>query len=225
VNALKKLNQLFPGVYSFKGKMLTKNLVPGEKVYGERLMRLGGQEYREWNPRRSKLAAAMKNGLKHFPFKKDTNVLYLGSAEGTTVSHLSDVLEGSGLIAGVDISARVMRKFIMLCEQRKNLLPIMASANNPEAYKELVPQVDVLYQDVSQKNQAEIFLKNAQTFLKKGGFGLIAIKSRSIDVARKPAKIFQQEQAKMEQDFEIFQTMRLEPFEKDHVFIVGKKRN
>ena len=170
-----KLKELFPGVYFFKGKILTKNLVPGQKVYGERLFKISGKEYREWNPRRSKLAAALKNGLKYFPFKKESQVLYLGSAEGTTVSHLSDVLEGNGLIAGVDISARVMRKFIMLCEQRKNLLPVMASANKPETYQDFLPEkVDVLYQDVSQKNQPEIFLKNAQAFLKKGGFGLMA---------------------------------------------------
>ncbi|MGB9830780.1 MAG: fibrillarin-like rRNA/tRNA 2'-O-methyltransferase, partial [Fervidicoccus fontis] len=40
-------------------KLATINLVPGKKVYGERLYRIAGTEYREWIPYRSKLAGAI----------------------------------------------------------------------------------------------------------------------------------------------------------------------
>jgi fibrillarin-like pre-rRNA processing protein len=57
------------GVYIIKfedgsERLATRNLTPGRRVYGERLVKWGGAEYREWNPYRSKLAAAIANGLK-----------------------------------------------------------------------------------------------------------------------------------------------------------------
>ncbi|MEM4869459.1 MAG: fibrillarin-like rRNA/tRNA 2'-O-methyltransferase, partial [Desulfurococcaceae archaeon] len=44
-------------------RLATKNLVPGHRVYGERLFRFEGVEFREWNAFRSKFAAALLNGL------------------------------------------------------------------------------------------------------------------------------------------------------------------
>ena len=205
--------------------MATKNLVPGEKVYGENLFNLKGTEYREWKPFRSKLGAALKKGLKKFPFKAGSRVLYLGSAEGTTVSHLSDIVGEQGLIYGVDVSARVMRKFVSLCEKRKNLVPILASANHPEEYAQYIEgQVDVLFQDISQKNQTEIFIKNAERFLGKGKPALLALKARSIDVTKSPKKVFEQEKKKLGQAFRIVQEFSLKPFERDHAFYLLEKR-
>ena len=63
------LKEKFPGVYEFGGSILTRNLAPGKKVYGEEFKTIDGKEYRVWNPYRSKLGAAIKNGLKEFPIK------------------------------------------------------------------------------------------------------------------------------------------------------------
>ena len=219
------LKKIFPGVFLLGNRMATKNLVPGEKVYGESLFTLKGVEYREWKPFRSKLGAALKKGLKQFPFKEGSRVLYLGSAEGTTVSHLSDIVREKGVIYGVDISARVMRKFVSLCEQRNNLVPILASANHPEEYAQYIEgQVDVLFQDISQKNQTEIFIKNAEQFLGKGKSALLALKARSIDVTKSPKKVFEQEKAKLKPFFRIVQDLTLKPFERDHAFLLLEKR-
>ena len=69
------------------GEIATKNLTPGIKVYDEKLIREGEnadnnetsaeniEEYRIWNPRRSKLAAALLNGLQDFDLKNDSKVL------------------------------------------------------------------------------------------------------------------------------------------------------
>ncbi|MEO2241134.1 MAG: fibrillarin-like rRNA/tRNA 2'-O-methyltransferase, partial [Euryarchaeota archaeon] len=51
-------------------KPATENLVPGHQVYGERLVKQDGTEYRVWEPSRSKLAAMIMNGMEHFPFKE-----------------------------------------------------------------------------------------------------------------------------------------------------------
>jgi len=43
-------------------EVLTRNLVPGAKTYGENLVRIEGKEYRAWDPFRSKLAGAIIKG-------------------------------------------------------------------------------------------------------------------------------------------------------------------
>ena len=219
------MKKLFPGVFASGNKLATQNLIPGEKVYGERLFSVKGKEYREWKPFRSKLGAALKKGLKFFPFKEGSRVLYLGSAEGTTVSHLSDIVGEKGVIYGVDLSARVMRKFVSLCEQRANLVPILASANHPEEYEQYIGgKVDVLFQDIAQKNQVDIFAKNAEAFPNKGGLALLALKARSIAVNKKPGQVFDEAKFQLKKSFKVLQMFTLQPFEKDHAFFVLEKK-
>ncbi|MCH7902715.1 fibrillarin-like rRNA/tRNA 2'-O-methyltransferase, partial [archaeon] len=155
-----KIKKLMEGVFGIENKLATQNLVEGKKVYGEELIKVDDKEYRLWNPHRSKVAAAIKKGLKSLEIGKGSQILYLGAAEGTTISHLSDIIGENGVIFGVDISARSMRKFVYLCEQRPNMVPILADASQPMSYKEHMAgfSMDTLVQDVSKKNQAEIFL-------------------------------------------------------------------
>lgn len=49
-------------------------------------------EYRVWNPFRSKLAAAIVGGIGNIYMPPGSKVLYLGAANGTTVSHVSDIV-------------------------------------------------------------------------------------------------------------------------------------
>ena len=51
-------------VFSKDDGLATRNLTPGISVYGEELI-TEDVEYRLWNPRRSKLSAAILNGLKN----------------------------------------------------------------------------------------------------------------------------------------------------------------
>lgn len=219
------MKQIFNGIFSENGKILTKNLVPGKRVYGEKLFSEKGQEFREWVHWRSKLAAGIKNGLKEVPLKEGSTVLYLGSSEGTTPSHVSDIIGKDGLLFGVDVSERVMRKFIGLCEDRENLVPVLADANKPKDYEEYLEghQVDLLFQDISQKNQAEIFNKNAALFLSKGKPGLIAIKAKSISQGN-PETVFKKEIAELGKEFKVKQVVSLKPFEKDHVIVLCEKK-
>lgn len=90
-----------PGVFIAKGKdhmLVTKNLVPGESVYGEKRISIDGGvegtkvEYRVWNPFRSKLAAGVLGGLDEIFIRPNAKVLYLGAASGTSVSHVADIV-------------------------------------------------------------------------------------------------------------------------------------
>lgn len=209
------------GVYRRKGKILTKNLVPGFKVYGEELIRLKNEEYRVWEPKRSKLGAAILKGLKEIPIKKGDNILYLGAASGTTASHVSDIVE-NGFVYCIDFAPRVVRDLLLVCNKRKNMLPLLADANKPEEYINLIPKCDFVYQDIAQRNQVEIFIKNFNLFIKRG-YGFLAVKSRSIDVTRNPNEIFNEVEKELKKEFVIIDKKRLEPFERDHcVFLVKK---
>ena len=83
-------------------KLATVNLVPGNQVYNEKLVQYEGVECRIWNPFRSKLAAAIMNGLDDFPFVEKSDVLYLGVSTGTTISHISDIVGQNGIIFGIE---------------------------------------------------------------------------------------------------------------------------
>jgi len=153
-------------------------------------------------------------------------VLYLGSAEGTTVSHLSDIVGEKGIVFGVDISARVMNKFIFLCEQRPNIVPILADANEPNSYKKEIGRfnVDVVFQDVSQKNQAEIFLKNSRVYLRGGKHGLLTIKAHSISSEKNIGDVLAVEEKKLYNEFNVEQVVDLAPFEKEHAVIHCRRK-
>jgi fibrillarin-like pre-rRNA processing protein len=205
----------------FNGKPHTRNLVPGTSVYWEVLRRSGGYEYRIWDPKRSKLSAYLVRRGRFFPFENTSEVLYLGAASGTTVSHISDVSPG-GKVFSVEVATKPFRDLLVLAEQRRNIIPILEDANKPETYERLVPEVDILYQDIAQRNQTEIFIKNSR-FLKKEGVGYLMVKSRCIDNSKAPAKVFGQcEDELREAGFEILENVRLDPYEKDHAAIVVK---
>lgn len=214
-------------VFLKNGEIATKNLTPGIKVYDEKLIQEDREgikeEYRIWNPRRSKLSAALLNGLEKLELKNNSKVLYLGASTGTTVSHISDIVN-NGLIYAVEFSPVSMKKLVRLSQNRSNVLPILADATKPKYYLNKVEQVDLVYCDVAQAKQSELFINNMNLFLKEDGQGLITIKARSIDVVQKPKKIFKDEANKIKtKGYSIVEKIKLEPYEKDHVaFLVEK---
>jgi fibrillarin-like pre-rRNA processing protein len=215
------MKTIFQGVYAIDNYIYTENLTPGRQVYKERLLKKDNTEYRNWDPFRSKLCAAIRKGLRTFPFSNSSKILYLGASTGTTISHLSDIAT-EGEVYSVEISQHVIKPLLALSEIRHNIIPILADARNPADYKE-VGEVDALYQDVASPEQAEILIKNSKMFLKKGGIAMVAIKSQSIDVTKEPKEVFEEFLRQMSANFEILEKYELEPFDKDHLFVVLKK--
>lgn len=206
-------------------RLATKNLAPGVRVYGETLVSDGDNEYRTWDAYRSKLAAAILRNISVLPLKNGSAVLYLGSASGTTASHVSDIVGREGRVYCVEFAQRSMRELIdTLCQHRPNVYPILSDARIPEKYKALVSPVDLIYCDIAQQQQGKILADNADVFLKPKGSLLIAIKSRSVDVTMEPVDVFKQEIRVLEQrKFEILQSVRLEPYEQDHAMVLAKR--
>ncbi len=211
------MEKIFEGVFREGKYLYTQALVKGQ-VYGERIIKEGNVEYRAWDPFRSKLAAAIKKGLKLFPFKNNSKVLYLGASTGTTVSHLSDICI-KGEVYAVEFSHQVGKQLIALSEKRENIIPIIADARKPGEYEE-VGQVEMIYQDVAQPDQADILIKNAKKFLNKKGIAMFAVKSQSIDVTKTPESVFEDVEKELQKYFNILERIRIEPFDKDHLFLV-----
>lgn len=199
----------------------TPNLVRGLTVYGEKIVKLDDEEYRIWDPFRSKLAAAMRKGLRDFPLKYGDKVLYLGASTGTTVSHVSDLIGNKGLVFAVEPAVRVARELIEnVASKRKNVIPIIQDARRPESYFSVFGNVDLVYCDIAQSDQTEIAIKNCNNFLKKEGILLIVIKTRSIDVTMSPHSVVVRESEKLRKNnFHINQTINLDPFDKDHALV------
>jgi fibrillarin-like pre-rRNA processing protein len=222
------VEEITPGIYRLRPGgntiLVTKNTTPGRTYYGEPTYTVDGAEYRSWNPTRSKLAAAIMKGIGVMPVKPGAKVLYLGAASGTTVSHVSDILGETGHVWAVDFAPRALRDLLdKVARYRSNVSPILGDANKPMEYSHLVPMVDVLFADVAQPNQAEIVVKNASMYLKGGGWAMLSIKSRSVDVRRKPRDVYEAEVAVLEGGgLKVRELVELDPYEKDHAMALAE---
>lgn len=215
------MRQVFPGVFS-DGRKLYTHGQSAEPLFDEDIISEEGKDYRAWNPLRSKLAAAIVKGLPQLPVARNSKVLYLGAAHGYTPSFISDIAS-EGLVFALDFAPRVVRDLVFTAEKRKNILPLLADANHPESYYSITGAVDIVYQDVAQRNQVDIFLKNCNMLLKPGGFGMLALKARSVDVLQNPQGIFLAAKKELEKKLAVVDMRLLSPLQKDHAFFVCKK--
>lgn len=205
-------------------KLYSKNLVPGNKVYGEKLITFKGEEYREWDPYRSKLAAMILEKPSVDFLSNELKCLYLGASSGTTISHLSDIVY-NGIIYGVEFAERSMRQLIQNTKNRKNIVPILGDANFPEKYANSVfTNIDLVYQDIAQPNQAQIAIANCSYYLKDKGTLILAIKSQSIDSVQKPEKIYIQEKKILEKaGYKISESFNIHKYAANHIILIVHK--
>lgn len=207
-------------------RMATRPKVP-VPVYGERIV----EGLRIWDHHRSKLAALLiksriAGGLgdlvEELNLRPDAKVLYLGAATGTTASHVSDLLP-RGLVYAVELSPRSMRDLFVLCQARDNIIPLLEDASFPERYAPFLEPVDLVYQDVAQRNQAEIASRNAALYLKPGGALVLMIKARSVDVTADPKEVCKAEIERLE-GVDLISVTDLRPYHQDHWAVVARRR-
>ena len=82
------------------------------------------------DPRRSKVAAAVLNGLRGLQLNPESRVLYLGASAGTTASHISDIVT-MGRVYCVEFSPRMMRELIEVCRVRGIWSPSLRIPQGP----------------------------------------------------------------------------------------------
>lgn len=222
------------GVFVSKGKddsLVTRNLVPGESVYGEKRLVAESEdkeekiEYRVWNPFRSKLGAGIVGGIGSMPIKPGSKVLYLGGASGTTVSHVSDMIGADGVVYAVEFSHRSGRDLTNMAKRRPNVVPIVEDARQPQRYRMLIGMVDVIFSDVAQPDQARIVTLNASYFLKNDGWVVVSIKASCVDSTAAPEAVFAMEIDKLKKDgCKPKEQLTLEPYHRDHALVTGVYR-
>jgi fibrillarin-like pre-rRNA processing protein len=129
-----------------------------------------------------------------------------------------------GHVWALDFSPRALRELLdNVSRHRANISPILGDARRPEDYRALVPRVDVVFADVAQPNQAEIMVKNASLFLRRGGHAMLSIKARSIDVAGRPSEVYRSQVGVLEgAGLKMIQLVSLEPYEGDHAMAIAE---
>jgi len=226
-------HQRLGGVFIARGKedaLVTRNLVPGDSVYGEKRISVeddnGGKiEYRVWNPFRSKLGAAILGGVEQTYMGPGLKVLYLGAASGTTVSHVSDIVGPEGRVYAVEFSHRSGRDLLGVAQKRSNIVPIIEDARHPQKYRMVMSMVDCIFADVAQPDQARIVALNAHHYLKVGGHVVISIKANCIDSTAPAEAVFASEVKKLQEErIKPLEQVTLEPYERDHAVVVGVYR-
>ncbi|HEV2318056.1 MAG TPA: fibrillarin-like rRNA/tRNA 2'-O-methyltransferase [Thermoplasmata archaeon] len=207
-----------------EGRILfTRNARPGHRVYGEELRSFDGVEHRLWDPWRSKLAAYLLRDGPSLELDRCRRALYLGGAHGTTVSHLADLIDPAPVFV-VEKSPASFAPLLAFAESRPNVLPILADAHLPERYDSEVGIVDLLYQDVAQRDQTAIFLENARACLDARGIGLFMLKVRSVTQRRSVAEVLQETRRELAHaGWTIRYETDLAPFARDHrALLVGR---
>jgi fibrillarin-like pre-rRNA processing protein len=116
-----------------------------------------------------------------------------------------------------------MKELLKVCEERENMAPLLFDAKKPEEYRENITKVDVIYQDLAQRDQVEILIKNAKLFLKKGGVFILIIKARSIDVVKSSSKILEDVKKKLK-GFTVLNVTDISNTHKGHCVIIGKNQ-
>lgn len=186
----------------------------GEPVYGEPT----SDGWRRWDPNRSKLGAMLELGM-DTGFSGGDAVLYLGAANGTTVSHVADF---AGPTYAVEFAPRSARDLVDVAETRENLFPLLKDARKPETYAHVVEaDLDAIVQDVATRGQARVAMENKR-FLADDGRLVLAIKARSEDVTSPPDEVFGRVRTELEDDFEVLDSRRLDDYHLDHLGIVAR---
>ncbi|MFB6305354.1 MAG: fibrillarin-like rRNA/tRNA 2'-O-methyltransferase [Haloferacaceae archaeon] len=186
----------------------------GATVYGEPT----DGAWRRWSPQRSKLAATLERGL-DTGLAGDDAVLYLGAANGTTVSHVADF---AGPTYAVEFAPRPARDLVDVASDRPNLFPLLKDAREPSSYAHVVEaDCDAVVQDVATRGQADVALRN-RTFLADDGRLVAAIKARSEDVTADPRDVFDRTLDALREGYEVLDTARLDPYHDDHLAVVAR---
>jgi fibrillarin-like pre-rRNA processing protein len=199
-----------PNFYEEGGRIFSLSK-DGKSIYGEAVTVRGKNSYRLFSPLRSKLSSSIKVGLKPV-IKREDHVLYLGAATGTTVSHMSDAVS-SGAVFSVEVSPVPFIKLMSLSEVKKNVFPILSDAQRPETFAPFVDRVDLIYQDVSQPNQVDIFSKNMLFYNSKRGIIMLKTFSLRSELSVK------EEIRKIEENFSVEEVKDISRFHKGHLAI------
>ncbi|KAL6493345.1 hypothetical protein OROGR_033104 [Orobanche gracilis] len=247
----------FEGLFIAKGLgkkdfICTKNLVPGKVLHGDKLISVQETgrssstcleteksgvtneddrtevEYRLWNPRISKLAAAILGGLTNIWVKPGSCVLYLGDVCGITVLQLSDLVGSDGLVYVRGLSDDVANTV----EERSNVVTISGNDIYND-FRIVVGMVDVILGDIvyPEKDDGSLQVNyiaiNARSYLRTGGHYLISTRPKNNNLTSQVKDPFVDHNildSYIRMEFKSTELVMLEPIGRGHAMAVGDFR-
>ena len=204
-------------------KLATLNNADVNQAYNEIQVEKNGKQYNTWSPYRSKLAAAIINGLEIFPILKKTKILYLNGAIEKTLSHISDIIGVNGKIFILrDINENSKNFLENVMNDRTNVFTITRDNGDPVKFSSKTEMVNVVYVDITQHNETEVAIQNCKRYLRDGGFLMLVVPTKKIDFVNNPNGQNLEEIQKLQSSFEIIQQINLTDFFKEHSMIIAK---
>ena len=222
-------------------QLATKNLVEGTKTHKEKTVIVNGEEFLEWNPYKSKLAAAIRNGLQILPIIKNSKIVCISPLEESTILHISNIVGNGGSVFVIIVDKNKKSFLNKLVDTHKNIIPIYDTVDELSS-SSITGKVDALYVDIPESEQIEMIVKKYGSLLKNDGFLMLIVKKDDNAIIEKDIAGWMAEQraglnkvreitTKLKSQFEIIQEINLgisyamEPYHKFHTFILAQFLN
>jgi len=221
-----------------KEQLATKNIVEGTKTHKEKIVIVNDEEFLEWNPYKSKLAAAIRNGLQILPIIKNSKVVCINPLEESTILHISNIIGSKGSVFVIDVDKNKKSFLNKLVNTHKNIIPIYDTVDELSFSSSITGKVDALYVDILESEQIEQIVEKYGSLLKNEGFLMLVTKKDDAilenDIAgwmaeqRAGFDKIREITAKLKSQFEIIQEINLgvnyvmEPYHKLHAFILAQ---
>ena len=219
-------------------QLATKNIVKGTKTRKEKIVIVNNEEFLEWNPYKSKLAAAIRSGLQILPIIKNSKVVCINLPEESTILHISNIVGSDGSVFVIDVNKNKKSFLNKLVNTHKNIIPIYDTVDELPSSSSITGKVDALYVDILESEQIEQIVEKYGSLLKNEGFLMLVTKKDDAilenDIVgwmaeqRAGLNKIREITAKLKSQFEIIQEINLgvnyvmEPYHKLHAFILAQ---
>ena len=220
-------------------QLATKNMVKGTKTHKEKIVIVNNEEFLEWNPYKSKLAAAIRNGLQILPIIKNSKVVCINPLEDSTILHISNIVGSNGSVFVIDINKNKKSFLNKLVDTHKNIIPIYDTVDELSFSSSITGKVDALYVDIPESEQIEQIVEKYGSLLKNEGFLMLIAKKDDNAIIENDIAGWMAEQraglnkireitTKLKSQFEIIQEINLglnygmRPYHKFYAFILAQ---
>ena len=222
-----------------KEQLATKNIVEGTKTHKEKIVIVNDEEFLEWNPYKSKLAAAIRNGLQILPIIKNSKVVCINPLEESTILHISNIVGSEGSVFVIDVDKNKKSFLNKLVNTHKNIIPIYDTVDRLSFSSSITGKVDALYVDIPESEQIETIVEKYGSLLKNEGFLMLIAKKDDNAIIENDIAGWMAEQraglnkireitTKLKSQFEIIQEINLglnygmRPYYKFYAFILAQ---
>ena len=223
-------------------QLATKNMVKGVKTRKEKIVIVNDEEFLEWNPYKSKLAAAIRSGLQILPIIKNSKVVCINLPEESTILHISNIVGSGGSVFVIGVNKNKKSFLNKLVNTQKNIIPIYDTVDELSFSSSVTGKVDALYVDIPESEQIETIVEKYISLLKNEGFLMLIAKKDDNAIIENDIAGWMAEQraglnkvreitTKLKSQFEIIQEINLginyaaEPYHKFYTFILAQFLN